>query len=124
MLDDSESSSHGRQLADDVVRLRNSLAFYRWWLWDVAGALQTAPEPYAARSAYARWYRTWRSDALRGVIAPRLRPCSFCAGAHRVLYLVPPSRWKRPEDRGLCLCTVCYLHQYGSSPHWLLPRDE
>ena len=111
-------------MADAIVRLRNSLAFYRAWLSDVAGALQNAPEPYAPRSAYALWYRTTRCEALRGVAAPPVRPCSFCAGAHRVLYLVPPSSWKRPEDRRLRLCPACYVHIYGSSAHWLLPKDE
>jgi hypothetical protein len=113
-----------QQLADEVVRLRNSFAFYRWWLWEVACALQTAPEPYAPRSAYARWYRTRRFDALRGVAAPPIRPCSFCGGAHGVLYLVPPSQWHSPEDGRLRLCPLCYLQHYGSSAHWLLPKDE
>ena len=106
------------------MRLRNSLAFYRWWVWEVACALKSAPEPYAQRSAYALWYRTTRSDGRRGVAAPPMRPCAFCAGAHGVLYLVPPNDWRRPEDGRLRLCPSCYLHQYGSSAHWPLPRDE
>jgi hypothetical protein len=121
---DEGENSHGQQLADDIVRLRNSLALYRWWVWEVACALEGAPEPYAQRSAYALGYRIRRAAALRGVAAPPARPCSYCAGAHRLLYLVPPSRWRRPEDERLRVCPACYVHQYGSSAHWLLRRDE
>lgn len=115
---------NAQPLADEVVLLRSTLAFYRWWLWDVAGALQAAPEPYAPRSAYAVWYRTRRADALRGIACPPSRPCSFCGGSHAVLYLVPPSQWRRQEDGGLRLCSLCHLQHYGSSAHWPLPEDE
>jgi len=93
-------------------------------LWDVASALRAAPEPYALRSAYAVWYRTRRSDALRGIVCPPSRPCSFCGGSHTVLYLVPPSQWRRQEDGSLRLCPACYLQHLGSSAYWLLPEDE
>jgi hypothetical protein len=45
-------------------------------------------------------------------------------GSHTVLYLVPPSQWRRQEDGSLRLCPACYLQHLGSSAHWLLPEDE
>jgi hypothetical protein len=111
-------------LADEVVRLRNTLGFYRWWLWQVGQALRSAPAPYVPGSTYARWWHHRRAEALRGVEVPPPRPCTLCGGAHVVLYLVPPSRRKRPEDRAARLCQSCYLAFYGGDAHWPLPEEE
>jgi hypothetical protein len=88
-------NSRGQQLADDIVRLRNSLAFYRWWVWEAACALESAPEPYAHRSAYALWYRTRRSDALRGSRHRR------CGRAHSALARIGCCTWCRPATGGV-----------------------
>ena len=111
-------------LADEVVRLRNTLGFYRWWLWEVGQTLRSAPAPYAPWSEYGQWWRDSRAVALRGLPSPPARPCSLCGGVHAVLYLVPPSRWKRPQDSDARLCGSCYRAFYGADAHWPLPEDE
>ena len=112
------------ELGDEVARLRNTLGFYRWWLWEVGQALRSAPAPRMPGSTYGRWWYERRAAGLRGVVCPPLRRCSLCGQEGWVLYLVPPSRWKSPADAAARLCTSCYLAFYGGDAHWPLPEDE
>jgi hypothetical protein len=112
------------ELADQVVRLRNTLGFYRWWLWELGQALRSAPAPYMPGSTYGRWWHDRRAAGLRGLAAPPPRPCSLCGAVRMVLYLIPPSRWKCPEDEDARLCSSCYVAFYGPDAHWPLPEDE
>src|ERR671938_99269 len=103
---------------------RYTLGFYRWWLWEVGQALQSAPAPYMPGSTYGRWWHDSRAVALRGVVVPPPpRPCSLYGTDHAVLYLVPPSRWKAPSDGDARLCSSCYRASYGQDAHWPLPED-
>lgn len=116
--------SHCTELADAFVRLRNTLSFYRWWLWELGEALRAAPAPYMPNSTYGRWWHERRATGLRSVAAPPSRRCSLCGDVGMVRYPVPPSRWKRPEDEAARLCTSCYVAFYGPDDHWPAPEDE
>jgi hypothetical protein len=88
------------------------------------GAPVRAGAVHAQLDLYGRWWHDRRAVGLRGVAAPPSRRCSLCGDVGMVRYLVPPSRWKRPEDEDARLCSSCYVAFYGPDDHWPLPEDE